>query len=235
MSGTTAQFFSFFPNLLLKSEVEATESNQVCKNKCCCLHMTPLHLDDLSHILLLSSLTSAGTWLPVTAWSARTTWSKWQTSASAGWWLATPTRLTPGPSSPSSGRPLRVWPTTSSPSSRTSGVRLWSQRWSHLPGQELWILTWILALLSLSFLCSVWRAAVGDRDLWHVALPWHRPLSGVRAAGEGLPHGPTGGLPGESLRAHDRLWVTAASDWGSCLICSLSIKPLTTNQLNWQR
>lgn len=52
---------------------------------------------------------------------------------------------------------------------------------------------------------SVRSAAVGDRHLRHVALPRHRPVPGVRTAGEGLPHGPTRGLPGEGLRAHDRL------------------------------
>lgn len=55
MSGTTAQFFSFFPNQLLKSEVEATESNQVCKNKCCCLHMTPTFRWPFTHLAFVLS------------------------------------------------------------------------------------------------------------------------------------------------------------------------------------
>ena len=61
--------------------------------------------------------------LPGTAWSGKTTWWRWLTLAWAGWWQETPTQPTPGPSSPSSGRRLRAWPITSSPSSRTSGVR----------------------------------------------------------------------------------------------------------------
>ena len=61
--------------------------------------------------------------LPGIAWSGKTTWWRWLTLAWAGWWQETPTQPTPGPSSPSSGRRPRAWPITSSPSSRTSGVR----------------------------------------------------------------------------------------------------------------
>ncbi len=79
------------------------------------------------------------------------------------------------------------------------------------PSLSIYCFCW-LTYESHIFLCcalfsSIRCAALGDRHLRHVPLPWHWPVPSVWAAGERLPHGPTGGLPREGLWAHDGLWV----------------------------
>lgn len=77
----------------------------------------------------------------------------------------------------------------------------------------------IITYLFFFLLCSFWSPALGDRHLRHVPLPRHRPVSGLRAPGEGLPHGPAGGLPREGLRTHAGMWVfTYWSAWISSLL-----------------
>lgn len=78
-------------------------------------------------VLTITRYAFSGTWLLVTVWLERITWSKWLISDWVVWWRATPTQLMPGPNSPSNGRHRRVWPTTRSPSNLTCGVScLWT-------------------------------------------------------------------------------------------------------------
>ncbi len=48
-------------------------------------------------------------------------------------------------------------------------------------------------------LFSVWCPSLGNRHLRDVSVPWNRLVPSVRATREGLPHGPTRGMPRESL------------------------------------
>ena len=78
----------------------------------------------------------------------------------------------------------------------------------------------ITSLPCFALLCSIWRAAVGAGYVRHVSIPGGGAITGVRAAGDGLPHELPRGLPPSSLRPHATLLGVGASqqtDLWKCL------------------
>jgi len=62
-------------------------------------------------------------------------------------------------------------------------------------------------IIFIFFFYSFWGAAMGNCHVWHVSIPRHWFVSGLRSLGERLSHGTTRGMPAQSLWTYESLWV----------------------------